>query len=356
MGRVLRHPLVWIALLVGVGARLALAAAFHGNFDEQSYEIVAAIMRRGGNVYTETTRYNYTPLWAYVLLGLDQLRVLTGLPLHLLVRSLLTAVDVANAALLAAIASRVGSVRPSLAFAAYLLNPVAVILVGYHGQFETLASLPLLLAALAPVERRRLPWVLGTTALIVKHITVFSVWSLFVNAYGHRRALPLAVLSAVAFALTFAPFVPGGGDAILLNVLGNAGKCCWYGIAAFMPRFVAFALFAGIMTALPLLLPERLLSPRIAAFRLAAVALLAVIPGFADQYLLLPVVFGAWAPGYAYWAYSAVATLFLIASPDNVGAFPPLEPWLAQLAWLCACAWAIALLRTHPVPRVAVAT
>src|SRR5690349_18200368 len=70
--------LVTVSLLIGFGLRFFLAAAYHGNFDEDSYEIVVGIMQRGGNIYTETARYNYSPAWALVLFGLNGVAGLFG--------------------------------------------------------------------------------------------------------------------------------------------------------------------------------------------------------------------------------------------------------------------------------------
>src|SRR5688572_1774698 len=43
-------PAVALAGVVGVGARLWLAAAFHGNFDQNSFETTAGTLARGGNI------------------------------------------------------------------------------------------------------------------------------------------------------------------------------------------------------------------------------------------------------------------------------------------------------------------
>ncbi|MGH7862213.1 MAG: hypothetical protein ACREOS_08220 [Candidatus Dormibacteraceae bacterium] len=59
-------PTRWLlpaaAVILGVGARLYLATSFYGNYDEDSYFIVARIMLAHGNVYAETFRYNYSPV------------------------------------------------------------------------------------------------------------------------------------------------------------------------------------------------------------------------------------------------------------------------------------------------------
>ena len=63
-------PLVIVVLLVGLLLRLVLP--FRGfNYDIESWKIAADIMAHGGNVYAETGRYNYGPIWFHILHLLD---------------------------------------------------------------------------------------------------------------------------------------------------------------------------------------------------------------------------------------------------------------------------------------------
>src|SRR6266542_167917 len=173
----------FIALLaLGILVRLVLAWVFGSivtdfptAYDHRSYELVAAIMERGGNVYAETYRYNYSPVWAFVLLGCSWVASWLGAPLAFVVRALLTLVDVANAGLIARLAADGhGSWRRRWvpAFGVAFLNPASVILTGTHGQFENLAALPLLaavcLATRVRPARAVLVWGLGAIALVVK--------------------------------------------------------------------------------------------------------------------------------------------------------------------------------------------
>ncbi len=73
-----RKAFIWAMILVvvsGTAVRLYLAYEFYGNYDTTSYEIVAAIVKRGGNVYAETSRYNYSPLWSLMLGALNHLQL-----------------------------------------------------------------------------------------------------------------------------------------------------------------------------------------------------------------------------------------------------------------------------------------
>ena len=59
-------------ILAGTLLRLAIAQRGY-NFDIASYRIVADIMANDGNVYQETQRYNYGPVWFYILSFIDTL-------------------------------------------------------------------------------------------------------------------------------------------------------------------------------------------------------------------------------------------------------------------------------------------
>src|SRR5690349_15323241 len=69
---------------------------------------------------------NYTPAWAIIMLGLADIRDLTGVPYYLLEKGLLTFVDVLNALLIGLIVRRSGKGNEIVAFAAYLLNPLSI--------------------------------------------------------------------------------------------------------------------------------------------------------------------------------------------------------------------------------------
>jgi hypothetical protein len=124
-----RSPRDWLWLVVlcsGLGLRLWLASSYYGNFDEASFELTAEIMRRGGNVYVETFRYNYTPIWSYILLALSYGSDWLGLPFHVVSRSFLTGVDLINALLIGRIAAQTFAANPRIGAARYWLNPVAI--------------------------------------------------------------------------------------------------------------------------------------------------------------------------------------------------------------------------------------
>lgn len=338
---------VAVLTLAALAARLYLAAAFFGNFDQESYEIVARIVRSGGNVYAETPRYNYSPLWSFVLAGMDAVAQALRVEMHTVVRTTLTLVDLVLAALIAAVAARAGG-APATAFARYFANPVAILIVGYHGQFEDLAAVPLLAAMLVASGPAIVVWALTTASLLVKHIVLFSAWTVLFYRFaptprslgGAMRALApfvAAGLAGLVVATTFVPYWSDASERIVGNVIKYRGLPDRYGVSAFLPQEVAFALFVPLMAMLPVVARDVLRYDLLRAVRLSSIALLVLIPGIGEQYFLIPVIFGAAGGGAMFWAYSAAATLFLLASPNNVHLIDIAPPW--QVVWIVSVMW-----------------
>lgn len=70
------------------------------------------------------------------------------------------------------------------------------------------------------MQRRDLAvWALGTASLSIKHVTLFLVLTLFVYAFGPRRAVLLMVGSLAIFGLSFAPYIRDGYQRIIDRVI-----------------------------------------------------------------------------------------------------------------------------------------
>lgn len=219
---------VWIAALLFLGVGLRYLAGLRGfNYDVESYQLVSDILRSGNNVYAHTSRYNYAPLW-FNILGLfswislkagdldDAMRIFLAL-----LTTLLTLVDLAIFFLLR---RRFSSVVGLL----YFLNPISILISGFHRQFDNLAILIGLIAVLI-WERSGKEWdrnrllalaLLGLS-LVAKHVLIFfPLWLAFQEKGWRRRALILGIPLAI-FLLSFLPYFPGDNGGILKNVFGH---------------------------------------------------------------------------------------------------------------------------------------
>lgn len=335
--------LVITAFLFGLTTRLALAYFFPGNFDQESYEIVAKIMQQGKSVYSETSRYNYTPLWSHFLSAFYSLAKATSLPFHFVVRAFLSLIDFFNALLIGLIAKRNDSESFIYAFFAYWLNPVAILIVGYHGQFDTFAMLPLLLAVyLSEGRNHTFPfawiWLLGTFSIIIKHITIFGVFALFFQIAKNKiQACILSVGSVAAFLLTFAPQILSNADDVLNNVFYYQGHIGIYGLSSLIAPSFAFIIFYSIMGLFVIFNKELLKYSLPKSINFIFVSFLTFTHGIGEQYFLLPILWGSIYRSKWFWIFSAAAGLFLVGSGNNLN-LPGIPEWWNGV-WLAAVGW-----------------
>ena len=172
-------------------------------------------------------------------------------------RGFLTLADAGNAVLVGLLAREVGARSTGGGALVYALSPVAILVVGYHGQFDNLAALPLLAAALLTLRARGAPrlapvWALATLALCIKHLCLFSVWMLLVYAAGGvKKAAVLMAGSLAVFGTQFLPWLEGSAGGIVRNVLRYSGVPRPYGLTTILPRGVAAVLFVAVLAVLP---------------------------------------------------------------------------------------------------------
>ncbi len=163
----------------------------------------------GGNVYAETSRYNYGPLW-FTTLG--ALELLFGEHLRAGIVLLLSLADVG-------IAAALWRQRIHLGALLFLVSPLTVYVSGYANQFDNIAVLIVLWAALLfgdeGAERGRTRALVGFSALlgvslIVKHVFALFVFWLAARQRSLGRALAAIAIPCVMFLAAFVPYVEVG--------------------------------------------------------------------------------------------------------------------------------------------------
>jgi hypothetical protein len=335
------HPrvrVVFIVAVVAAGIALRLAAAQdRPNWDFDSFRLVAAIRAHGGNVYAETARYNYGPVWFLVLQGLDGLTRACADPaaaFRLALVGLLTLVDVAIAAILL---GRYG-VR---AAALFFLNPISIVISGHHNQFDNLALLIGLVAMLAWEREERAgrghpaSLCLVGLSLMTKHLLfAFPLW-LAVRERG-ARALIALLLPAAMFLLSFLPWWVDGADGIVHNVFLHRSLANMPAVRLVVHGAPSAFLVACTVWGLALLggaVVGRTRRP-LDALLLYAVVFVAFSPSVGFQYLVsvLPEIAVHMNVGYA--LFTAVASILMLVSGvelDCQRCATALAPVLAQV-------------------------
>ncbi len=337
---------VFILLLIilnGTMIRLTLASVCYGNYDMQSYEIVVDIVAKGGNVYAETGRYVYSPVWFTVLSGLKRIQLqFPELPFHFVVRFFLCGIDLVILAFLLLIArdEKISMIRTAIFF---YLNPVSFLITGYHGQFENLAILMVVIGLFAylklrgkPVLGKVLLWIFATVGMIVKH-NIFYELIICLNSAIKRYwiKLLLFVASVCIFLSLFLPYWDTGSKGIIWNVFGYPSAVGAYGITSLF-RFppLKYAFIAG-MFIFPLFLKSKDI---VKQCLLGMLFFLTFTSGIAIQYFVLPVALGALRPSRGFLFYSLVGSLFILGCTYNV--FVPifhLFRW--NIVWIGAICW-----------------
>lgn len=310
---------------VAAALRIGFLTSLSPNWDTEAYAEVVRTLDSGGTLYRDTPRYNYSPVWAFVLRLLARIGE-GAIPLHRVVGAFLLLVDVATAWLVFRIARDVsGRSAESAAGSALLFfaNPVSVFVTGFHAQFDGLSIAFLLLAIW--LEGRRRARRLGAAgalagSLLVKHVTAFH--PLLFARRRDGRGLPLfAVL--LPYAVFGAAFLPYWGvrGSVLDRVLGYGSLAEDYGTAMLrqvpgVPVWTPKALFLGVAAIAAFTL--RRFGPARSSLLLFLFMLL-FIPGIAEYYFVWPIALGSLFGGAGYAVFTLLVSAFFLGSPDGLG-------------------------------------
>lgn len=270
-----------------------LVTLFGHNFDMESYEIVGKIVTEGKNVYLETNRYNYGPIWSWIIGMFYNLGKLTTDPflfLRYAVTTILTLTDLA----ITVIIGRKYGLRYALPF---FINPISIIISGFHGQFDNIAILTALLSTIfissgIKAKKGIGIFILGIS-LSIKHI--FFVLPLWFALKEKRLISKLIVLCVpiIIFLIMFIPYWEKGGTAIIENVFlyksfNNAP--IWNLIVPdFIERYFSpLIFFIGGMILMGFILRK---ITHLKSFIFYTGAIFVFTSAVANQYLAIPVLF-----------------------------------------------------------------
>ncbi len=213
----------WLCIFAGIVIRFVLMSLGH-NFDFESYCIVGELAAAGKNIYANTPRYNYGPVW-FILLGLfwktASLFTHNIVVFRCLIVGTLTLGDFFITLL---ISKKAGNFWGAVFF----LNPISLIITGYHNQFDNLAVLIGAFAVMC-IEKSCTEYdikpedIYGTLllslSLITKHILwAFPLWILLNTNINLRKKILYAFMPVILFLLSFAPYWQEGSHGIIHSV------------------------------------------------------------------------------------------------------------------------------------------
>ena len=336
------------------------------------------------NPYLAPRLYPYPPLWIWLEAGSEWLARATGLSFAVLVKLPVLAADLGIVVLLARWAKDARSAqRASWLFA---LHPVSILVTSFHGQFDSVMLLFVLLALRWHETGRKDASALALSGSIATKSFPVLLLPFIAMSFGSTRALRYVLLATIPVFLLLLPYAVADYGALARELIGYGGVAdfgwigAWRGLrwtaTGALARSEAPRWPAAIAGAKVLFLAAYALGAWAFATRrlrwTPAQASLALFLAFltfygaiSAQYLLWPVPFGALAPSVWFALYSAAATaalvgfyLFLAPGVLGAGGPGPLGPDAAGVAWACgaaavlaaSAAWLLALVRRGRKP------
>jgi len=142
--------LVILVCLVARVAFLALIPASAVSVDLRAWLKVASELASGANPYVSTTVLNWPPLWVQIVFSLDHVSQFLSIPLYRVIQAFLIGVELVLVVVLFRVLHR-GVVKGSpvrLAMLGIALNPVCILQVCQHGNFDVLVGLWVIAAVL----------------------------------------------------------------------------------------------------------------------------------------------------------------------------------------------------------------
>ena len=322
--RVENSATLLIIVLLGLAARLFFAYHTTCNHDIVSWYIDRDILKQGRNVFAQTARYNYSPFWFWVLELLAQVnRLLPQFSFMFILRIFLTLVDTVTLVVVVRLAQII-HFSPRKAAALFFLNPIGVIITGYHGQFDNIPVLFLLLAIMVYLRYGTrlfyLSWFLLTTGLIAKHEIVQQLLIFFRESTRSKiKALFWFSLSVVLFLLFFAPYWKEGSQGILANVFQYGGISRPYGFMLLEVVPIVAQWHKYFFIALLVIWPFCYKTSYILRSSLAGMLLFLVFAsGISAQQFVLPIALAALQPSFGFYLFTTVTSLFLLGNIDEL--------------------------------------
>lgn len=291
-----QHIIFIILVSLGIFLRFFVMTLGH-NFDFESYCIVGEISGNLRNVYAETGRYNYGPCFLIIQGILYKISCFSPnleLTYRVLMVSTLTMADLGITCF---IAKRYDTMKSLLFF----LNPVSIIITGYHNQFDNIAVLFALICILFYNEEKCIGKkdvlfiVFLSLSLITKHILfIFPAFLLLRKNLPIRKKLLYSLVPPLVFLISFLPFAFQSQEAlngIIKNVFlyksfnNSPLLSIFYNKIGFPFKF-SIVVFGLLMIVMAALTRKKEIDKQLLIYLISLVAFSSAI---ANQYLVIPV-------------------------------------------------------------------
>ena len=328
----------------GLFTRFFFAYHTTGNHDMASWYINKSVLEAGQNIFAVTDRYNYSPFWFLILKFLNSVNHLfSQFPFMFIIRSFLTVIDLFSTLFIVLIAKKM-NVSGLVAAALFFLNPITVIITGYHGQFDNIPILFLLCAIYFFLRFGNksvlLGWALITIGMIAKHEILQQILIFLRQAQVKKKmTFFLFTFSVFLFLISFAPYWKEGSERILRNVLYYGGMNRPYGFIHFHTNLLLALihkfLFISFLFVWPFICKVRDL---VKSSLTGMLFFLVFTSGISTQQFILPIALGALRPNVGFFLFTTAASFLLFGSIDELKIqYFNVMTW--DYVWFCSFIW-----------------
>lgn len=370
----LHHPSLPTIILLGLALRLFMASTNSSNFDMHIFIMDAQFFHEGKwNIYFYNWNYVYSPAIFYIngVLGIIQ-NTFSFLPYPFFQRAYISLIDLLTLFVLIKIATKY-KISPTRTAVFFFLNPVTIMLSGYHGQFDNNAIFFLLLSVWlcfftddqTSSYKKLVAWFFLTMGFIIKHILPFQIFLVEASMFKKHKLIKggiLFTLTILTFLATFIPFYNNNESKFVIKeyVLGYQGQATISGITGII-RYLCVSceifdmrlytlyryifMTAGMVFSIFLLNKKNLLHSLLVSF----LFFLTFSSAHSAQYFVLPMAVGALFPSRWYLMYTAIVTIFLLVFQMEVGFSIYIKVFLLNMVWIVASCWFLAeLIKIYP--------
>jgi hypothetical protein len=234
------------------------------------------------------------------------------------------------------------------------LNPVSIIITGYHGQFDNIAILLLLISIyfflntkISLLYKYISILLISASGFVIKHIILFPLFAFYLTiSKSLSKALFFTFFALIFFLISFIPFISSAKQQIISNVFNYKSMEGLYGISYFLMKYcpnISLTQNSIIVRNIFLILgicyitvfPKKDL---IQSLLVAILFFLTFTSGIGGQYFLLPIAFASLRPSKMFYIYSFIVSLFYLGNSweFNITFFKFISwnvVWLFILLW-----------------------
>ena len=326
---------VWASTIaLGTVARVLIALR-GSNADFKAWFENTKVLRNGGNLYSGNEAYGYGPVWMFILRFADLAQNIFSenrQVFRLVIILVLTTFDLMIAIFIAKKFSIAGGLM-------FFVNPISVIITGYHNQFDNLAVLVGIGAILVISEaefgnQQKTLWfglVLIGLSLAVKQVLLFYPIWLFFRAGTLRHRLTRATVPYVIYLACFTPWATSVEsvkiifEEVFLERRGRSGIILSLLVENYsdydtpyspVVSLISFSLWIISVFAFGWMMRNRSMIQSLVGY---LVVMLAFAPAYSQQQLILPLLAVFIYATIELKVFYLLTLLFMIQNSDELG-------------------------------------